>query len=107
MYVSVSVYLYDAGAKTAYHGAFLSGFIARSNSTSYETSTGYETTVDYQIEPRKQPTVIAVFGPVTSTPGPYELRMVLLAEVPGHTDPHQFRHAVPVRVVPSGAQRPS
>lgn len=25
----------------------------------------------------------------------------------GHTDPHQFRHAVPVRVVPSGAQRPS
>lgn len=76
-----------------YRGAFLSGFIARSNSI------GHETTIDYKSAPRKQPSVIAVFGPVTSTPGSYELRIALLAEVPGHTDPHQYRHGIPVRVV--------
>jgi hypothetical protein len=65
----------------------------------HSNSVGYETTVDYKVAPGKRPSVIAVYGPVTSKPGPYELRIGLLANVPGHTDPHQFREGIPVRVV--------
>jgi hypothetical protein len=91
--VTVSLFLYDAGAKTTYQGAFMSEFIESA------MPIGYETTVDYTIEPAKRPTAFAVTGPVTSKPGNYRLKIALLAAVPGQLDPRQFTHSVPVRVV--------
>jgi hypothetical protein len=99
MNVVVSVYLYDAGVETTYRGAFLSEFMGGAR--------GHEMKVDYTIEPRKQPTALAAAGRVTSTPGQYEFKMALLAEVPGQTDPHQFARSVPVRVVAADAARGS
>jgi hypothetical protein len=101
MNVTVAVYLYDAGAKTTYQGAFLSEFIASSKLI------GHETKVDYTIEPRKRPTAFAVTGPVTSNPGAYNLKLTLLAAVPGQVDPHQFADSVPVRVVMSSSRATS
>ena len=95
MSVTVSLYLYDAGARTTYQGAFLSEFIASSKPI------GYETRVDYAIDPGKRPTAFGVTGPVTASPGAYKLKMALLAAVPGRPDPHQLADSVPVRVVPS------
>ena len=97
VFVSVAVYLYPAGAKTVYKGAFLSGFMGGS---------GHETKVDYEIDPARQPTAFAAFGRVTSQPGEYEFRIALFGEVPGRTDPHQFAKTIRVRVV-SSEQRAS
>ena len=94
MNVTVSLYLYDAGAQTTYQGAFLSQFIASTKPI------GYETKVDYTIAPGKRPTAFSVTGPVTARPGAYQLKMALLAAVPGRADPHQVGTSVPVRVVP-------
>lgn len=96
--MTVSLFLYDAGARTTYQGAFLSQFIASAKPI------GYETKVDYTIEPSKRPTAFAVTGPVTARPGDYMLNIALLAQVPGRADPHQFAHSVPVRVVSSAAR---
>jgi hypothetical protein len=95
MNVVIAVYLYDAGAPTKYQGAFTAKFIG---------DRGHETKVDYQIDPKKKPTAVAVVGRVTSAPGNYELNMALLADVPGRTDPRQFAHSIPVRVVRSTAR---
>ena len=93
MSVTVSVFLYDAGATTTYQGAFLSEFIASSKPI------GHETKVDYAIEPGKRPTAFSVMGPVTSKPGEYRWKMALLSAVPGQPDPRQVANSVPVRVV--------
>src|SRR5436190_12120644 len=77
MSVTVSLYLYDAGAPTTYQGAFLSEFIASSKPI------GFETKVDYTIAPGKRPTAYDVTGPVIAKPGDYKLKMALLAVVPG------------------------
>ena len=95
MNVVIAVYLYDAGAPTKYQGAFQAKFIGER---------GHETKVDYQIDPNKKPTAVAVVGRVTSAPGNYELNMALLADVPGRTDPRQFAHSIPVRVVSNGSR---
>jgi hypothetical protein len=42
---------------------------------------------------------VASAGRVTRVPGDYQFRMALFAEVPGHTDPHQFEQTIPVRVI--------
>ena len=60
-----------------------------------------EARVDYTTTPGKVPTAVTVVGRVTSAPGDYELRLALLAEVPGHTDPHQFLRTIPVKVAPA------
>ena len=89
-HVVVSVYLYPAGnSPTEYEGAFLSSFMGR----------GHETPVDYNIKPGEPGNFVTSAGLVTSTPGQYEFRMALLADVKGHTDPHQFQQTIPVRVV--------
>ena len=89
MHVVVSVYLYPAGnSPTEYEGAFLSSFMGR----------GHETPVDYSIKPGEPGNFVTSAGLVTSTPGQYEFRMALLADVKGHTDPHQFQQTIPVRV---------
>ena len=93
MSVVVSVYLYPAGSKeTTYKGAFLAGFMGSERG-------GHETTVDYRIKPDERPSFVAAADRVTRVPGDYEFRMALFAEVPGHTDPHQFEQLIPVRVV--------
>jgi hypothetical protein len=99
--VTVSIFLYDAGATTTYQGAFLSEFIASGKAI------GHETNVDYTSEPAKRPTAFAVTGPVTTKPGDYKLNIQLLAAVPGRPDPHQFAHSVPVRVVPASTRTSS
>jgi hypothetical protein len=96
VFASVAVYLYPAGEKTVYKGAFLSGFMGGS---------GHETKVDYEIDPARQPTAFAAFGRVTSQPGEYEFRIALFGEVPGRTDPHQFAKTIHVRVVPPAGAR--
>ena len=96
VFAAVAVYLYPAGAKTMYKGAFLSGFMGGS---------GHETKVDYEIDPARQPTAFAAFGRVTSQPGEYEFRIALFGEVPGRSDPHQFAKTIRVRVVPPGGAR--
>ena len=88
MSVTVSLYLYDAGAETTYQGAFLSEFVATTKPI------GFETKVDYTIEPGKRPTAFGVTGPVTASPGEYKLKMALLAKVPGRPDPHQLGDSV-------------
>jgi hypothetical protein len=91
----VSVYLYPAGAApTTYKGAFQAGFMG-------SRPGGHETSVDYSVKPGERPSFVAAIGPVTAAPGDYEFRMALFAEVAGHSDPHQFEHTVPVRVVPA------
>jgi len=85
----VTVFLYPAGEKTVYRGAFMSGFIGGKE---------HETQVDYTIESGKRPIGISSVGLVTQLPGTYQFRMALFAEVPGHTDPHQFAKTIPVRV---------
>jgi hypothetical protein len=92
---TASVYLYAAQDKTTYRGAFLANFLQGSR----------ESQVDYVIEPRKLPTGQTKSGLVTSQPGQYEFRIALLAEVPGHMDPHQFSEVIPVRVVAPAAAR--
>ena len=90
----VSVYLYPAGEEaTTYSGAFMAGFLGSSGRA-------HETKVDYSIKPGQRPSFVSTAGRVTSVPGDYEFRMALLAEVPGHTDPHQFQQIIPVRVMP-------
>ena len=92
VFAAVSVYLYPAGTKTVYKGAFLSGFMG---------GNGHETKVDYEIDPARQPTAFAAFGRVTSQPGEYEFRIALFGEVPGRVDPLQFAKTIRVRIVPS------
>jgi hypothetical protein len=93
MSVVVSVYLYPAGGnETTYRGAFLAGFMG-------SRSGGHETKVDYTVKADERPSFVAAAGRVVSVPGNYEFRMALFAEVPGHTDPYQFQHTIPVRVV--------
>jgi hypothetical protein len=90
--VVVTVFLYPAGEnETAYRGAFIAGFIGRDEH-------GFETKVDYSIKPGQRPYYIASIGQATSVEGSYELRIALLADVPGHADPYQFEQAIPVRV---------
>jgi hypothetical protein len=90
--------LYPAGETTTYRGAFLSSFLDSASSD------GHETKVDYRIQPGRRPRATSVVGRVTSQPGVYEFRMALLAEVPGHGDPHQFRQSIPVEVRPVNGQ---
>jgi hypothetical protein len=90
--VTVSVYLYPAYGKTSYKGAFMSDFIG---------DKGHETKVDYDSVPGKLPVATTTYGLVTTTPGEYEFRMALFAEVEGRRDPFQFEQSVPVRVVPN------
>jgi hypothetical protein len=93
MSVVVSVYLYPAGGEqTTYRGAFLAGFMGTG-------SGGHETTVDYRVKQDERPSFVASAGRVTRVPGDYQFRMALFAEVPGHTDPHQFEQTIPVRVI--------
>lgn len=92
MHVVVSVYLYPADGKTTYSGAFLSGF------TQSGGGKGHETKVDYTVEQGRRPSFISSSGRATSVLGTYQFRMALLAEVPGHTDPHQFEQVIPVQV---------
>jgi hypothetical protein len=92
--VVVAVYLYPAGGEeTTYRGAFLAGFMG---------SGGHETKVDYTVKQDERPSFVAAVGRVTRMPGDYQFRMALFAEVPGHTDPHQFEQRIPVRVVAQG-----
>lgn len=98
MSVVVSVYLYPAGEKTSYSGAFLSEFVESARGR------GYETQVDYTIEPGKIPTSMSSSGRVTSVPGTYAFRMAMFATVPGQTDPYQFKEVIPVRVVAATAR---
>jgi hypothetical protein len=91
--VSVSVYLYDAGAKTTYSGAFLSGFMEGAKPV------GHETTVDYAVEANTKPSAVAAIGGLKTTPGDYELRIFLFAQVEGSNDPHQYVRSVAVRVI--------
>ena len=89
----VSVYLYPAGEEpTTYSGAFMASFMGSSGRR-------HETKVDYAIKPGQRPSFVSTAGRVTNVPGDYEFRMALLAEVPGHTDPHQFQQIIPVRVM--------
>ena len=91
----VSVYLYPAGDEpTTYKGMLLAGFMGSSPA-------GYERQVDYSIKPGDRPSFIAAIGRATSVPGDYQFQMALFAEVPGHTDPHQFQQTIPVRVLAS------
>jgi|SRR5688572_6305833 len=91
--VIVSVHFYPAGEEqTNYRGAFLASFMGMKGQ-------GHETKVDYSIKPGEQPRFISSIWTVTSIPGTYEFRMALLAEVTGHSDPHQFQELIPVRVV--------
>ena len=94
--VVVSVYLHPvADATTTYQGAFFAGFMAGA------TNTGYERHVEVTIEPGRKPTGLTASGHVRSTPGRYFFKMALLAEVPMHTDPHQFEQSIPVEVIAS------
>lgn len=94
--VVVSVYLHPvADAKTTYQGAFSAEFL------SSKAGTGHESQVDITIEPGRTPTGFTVVGRLTSTPGRYFFRMALLAEVPMHSDPHQFEQTIPVDVIAS------
>jgi hypothetical protein len=94
--VVVSVYLHPVSdAKTTYQGAFFAGFMAGA------TNAGYERHVEVTIEPGRKPTGLTVSGHVTATPGQYFFKMALLAEVPMHTDPHQFEQNIPVKVIAS------
>ena len=89
----VSVYLYPAREEeTTYRGAIMTGFMGNGEPKP-------ESKVEYSIKPGQRPYYIASVGRVTSTPGEYEFRIALLAEVPGETDPHQFQEAIPIRVV--------
>ena len=92
MNVVVSVYLYPADGPTTYSGAFLSGF------TQSAGGKGRETKIDYTIDPDRRPSYVSTSGRVTSVPGKYEFRMALFAQVPGHSDPHQFQQVIPVEV---------
>lgn len=96
MSVSVSVYLFPTEAETTYRGAFFSGFVGSAGK-------GHESKVDYKVDPGKRPTAVSVTGLVTTKPGEYPFRMALFAEVPGHTDPHQFQQTFNVRVVPTAS----
>jgi hypothetical protein len=64
---------------------------------------GHETPVDYNIKPGEPGNFVTSAGLVTSIPGQYEFRMALLADVKGHSDPHQFQQTIPVRVVAPSA----
>jgi hypothetical protein len=99
MAVTVSVYLYPAGAPTKYSGAFQSTFIQTAGAG------GYEAKVDYSVAPGELPAAVAAGGRVTSVPGDHAFRMALLGEVPSRMDPHQFEQTVPVRVVPPGTMQ--
>ena len=93
----VSVYLYPAGEnQTTYRGAIMPGFMN-------EGGPKAESAVEYSLKPGQRPYYVASVGRVTSTPGEYEFRIALLAEVPGHADPHQFQEAIPIRVVSQSA----
>jgi hypothetical protein len=92
MNVVVSVYLYPADGPTTYSGAFLSGF------TQSAGGKGRETKIDYIVDPDRRPSYVSTSGRVTSVPGKYEFRMALFAQVPGHSDPHQFQQVIPVEV---------
>src|SRR5688572_31378639 len=95
--VVLSVYLYAAGeSETTYRGAFIAGFMGTGEQK-------YETKVEYSIKPGQRPYYMAAIGRATTTPGDYEFRIALLAEVAGHADPHQFEEAIPIRVVASSA----
>jgi hypothetical protein len=59
---------------------------------------GYEAKVDYTVREGDRPSFVSATGRVTRIPGDYQFRMALFAEVPGHIDPHQFEHTVPVHV---------
>jgi hypothetical protein len=91
----VVVYLYPAGAKTSYRGSFQSGFMES------QTQWGHETKVDYTADEGTRPTYVASAGRVASTPGEYEFKIALLAEVPGHVDPYQFEQTIPIKVTPA------
>jgi len=91
--VSVSLYLYDAGAKTTYSGAFLSGFMQGAKPL------GHETTIDYAVEANTKPSAVAAIGELKKEPGDYELRIFLFAQVEGSADPHQYVRSVQVRVI--------
>ena len=95
--VVVAVYLYPTEAPTTYQGAFMSGFIPG------PTPNGYESKVDYKIDPGRRPNSVSVTGQVVDRPGEYAFQIALLAEVPGHVDPHQFQERFAVRVVPATA----
>ena len=73
----MSVYMNPQGINQ-YSGAFQSSFIQTANKM------GYEVKVDYSVEPGRLPTASAASGLVTSTPGDYEFRIALFAELPGH-----------------------
>jgi hypothetical protein len=90
--VSVSVYLYAAGAPTAYQGVIYAGVIET------VAARGYEVQVDYTIKPANRPTAVSAFGYVVSRPGPTVLRISLLANVPNHPDPRQFLREIPITV---------
>ncbi len=91
--VVVSVFLFPTDAPTTYRGAFMSAFIPGADGK------GYESKVDYKIDAGRQPTAVSVVGRVTKQAGDYPFRMALFAEVPGHTDPHQFQQTFAVHVV--------
>jgi hypothetical protein len=96
MSVVVSVYLHPvAEAKTTYQGTFSAEFL------SSRASAGHESQVDVTIEPGRTATGFTVIGRLTSTPGRYFFRTALLAEVPMHSDPHQFEQTIPVDVIAS------
>jgi hypothetical protein len=63
------------------------------------TGRGHETSVDYTIKPGEPGNFVTSAGLVTATPGQYEFRMALLADVKGHPDPHQFQQKISVRVI--------
>ena len=93
----VSVYLYAAGENdTTYRGAIMTGFMGNEELKP-------ESEVEYKIKAGQRPYYVASVGRVTSTPGDYEFRIALLAEVPGQADPHQFQEAIPIRVVSQSA----
>jgi hypothetical protein len=88
--------MYPAGAPTQYSGAFQSSFIQAAGGA------GYEAKVDYSVEPGRLPTGSTAGGLVTSTPGDYEFRIAVFANVPERMDPHQFEARIPVRVTATG-----
>ena len=93
---AASVFLFPvANEKTSYRGAFLANFLSTR-----------ESKVDYDVDAGRLPTGMAIAGRVLATPGQYEFRIALFAEVAGHQDPHQYEAIVPVRIVAAaGASR--
>jgi hypothetical protein len=96
MNVVVSVYLHPFGdAKTTYQGALSATFMTGANGAPYERH------VDVTIEPGRRPTAVSVAGRMNVAPGRYYLNMALLAQVPNHSDPHEFQETIPIVVTTS------